>query len=188
MACIINCIDPLLNHIIHMKAIQQFLIIIISTTLFLVFFSGLYFCYEVYYSSYFSTGKYDWFIFSTGGKIPSESEILLSGFKSLTNWVFCILISLPFYFIVKYFMEKWFIKSGWLNTIIKSCILTLLLAIIYFSYLFLYYIINNSYKINYSLSLIKDQFLLFNILYFIQSSLMVSVLKNNLLLWRKNEA
>jgi hypothetical protein len=164
-----------------MKIIDKpFLVVGLYTTIFLLLFSGLYFCYEIFYSSYFNQSQYEWYGFVENGKMPSKIDIILNGFKSPINFLYSTEIAIVTSFLSKILTRK-ISDRRWINILYTTFAWTAILA---FAYLVCQFILNKfiyNYTNQFSLELIRKPLPLLMILYFIFIAPMVYGLYNKII-------
>lgn len=149
-----------------MKKIKtRFYIIFILTTLFLLLFPGIYLYYDIYLSNYFPR-PYERFVIFPTGKAPSLTTVFVNGVLNYVTLSACILIAFLFSKLCSLFFDKTFFKFSWLNSLFIAVILTLLLTLFYYIYLFLSYKIENGFITSFIFEITSPQIKLLALLYF----------------------
>jgi|GEM_PF-3686974 len=121
---------------------RRFLLLFLPTFVFLTFFSGFYLYLYIYYLQS-SHESYEWFAFR-GDYQPSQTEILLSGFRDLQAVVANLIISGIFALLGGVFLQSSRIKNRRLKTVYNGILLSLFLGGLFVIY-YLFQLIGKQY-------------------------------------------
>ncbi len=109
---------------------KKYIALFSITFIFLLFFSG----YSLYMSIYAPLEMYEVHYF-TGDHFPAKTEILFSGFRSPIINVYSLITALIHNFFIKKFVYENMLKRNAPDLLLRSVIITLFLAGLYFIYL-----------------------------------------------------
>ena len=145
---------------------KPYLIFFAFSLLFYVLFDGLYTTYLIYYRPYFDN-SYEWYHFSQKNYIPSKTELIFSGFRSLPIFINGLLTTTAL--IITAEKLNVFDKSRkiFLNSLYTAIVLTILFTALYAISTFIWYKWFANFTTSFCAEILKGQLPFFAILYFI---------------------
>ena len=146
---------------------KQLLALLIVTSVFLIFFTGLTWLIDIYYPPKEYTHTF------ISGKFPSKSELLFAGFKTPRVIFDSLAISLIFCLCLLKFLNARLVKNEFWGLIIRSLILAFFLGSIFFIYKFIYLGFNLT-AFNFFWKAIRQNLILLTGLYFIIAVIFLS--------------